>query len=94
MTRPIKPEKPAEAPDSQELDALETGRLEAFVDVRERLAKLEGKAEYLATKHEVERLRSWFLRVLIISMVSIFGLVLSLLGLVLVLLRLWPITGH
>ena len=57
MTGPIKPEKPVESNDSPELDALKAGRLEAFGDVRERLAKLEGKAEHLTTKHEVERLR-------------------------------------
>ena len=81
MTRPIKPEKPAEAPDSQELDALEAGRLEAFVDVRERLAKLEGKAEHLATKHEVERLRSWLMGVFILFILSILGIILGFLRL-------------
>lgn len=57
MTLSIKPEEPGGAVDSRELDALKAGYLEAFGDVRERLAKLEGKTEHLTTKHEVERRR-------------------------------------
>lgn len=81
MTLSIKPEEPGGAVDSRELDALKAGYMEAFGDVRERLAKLEGKAEHLATKHEVERLRSWLMGGFILFMLSILGIILGFLRL-------------
>lgn len=45
------------------------------------MAKLEGKAEYLATKHEVERLRSWRIGGFILFMLSILGIILGFLRL-------------
>lgn len=81
MTLSIKPEKPGGTVDSRELDALKAGYLEAFGDVRERLAKLEGKAEHLATKHEVERLRSWLMGAFVFFILSILGIILGFLRL-------------
>ena len=89
----VRPEQAAVESDQSELANLVNRQLDAHHDIRERLAKLEIRTEYLATKTDIANVKTdlanakvWGIRG-ILGAVGAIGSILA--ALIVVLLRFW-----